>query len=1234
MSNEGFDPWARGDEELRRRSMASTFFEGSTSASVTPSLRRAASAGGQAPTWGFASDASHMFKGASGSSAGGSSSSDAFFFASQQQQQHQSQPHHLHAAPPLPPPPPHQLYHQQTSLPPPPPQQQAPQLRQHHSFDSFGAAAPAGRSRSAFGFDLTQSMGELSLSSAPAPSPGAAAPPAASPTRLYERSSSFGAIGSPTPSTLSSSSPWGFDSDRLRDQMNQQMAALYRSSGGGPADSEAARQPLAPSGEALLSLLHNGSSAASPTNGRPELRHLDVSSPLSRFGAFSGHDMALSAPPMRSSSSSSLHHQPPAPPPPLPPSSGVFDFRSADDDALRGLHFQHQHQHQPHHLHREFPMQSPPPMHHQHHAQQQTPPRSARHFREPGFLEVPRPPRSFNGFDAAARREQPSPLYHQDMRHAMGAAFSMMPSAGGGGGGHSTAVVSPDVTKPNDTIKVQVSLLTDECRPGRVLLIGLFRIGQPTNEKPIFVKQVLFENKISRQARQWNTRITFRAPRSPGEFEFRIFEELKPRPSHGSGSRTPGGGSSRDVSMDYSHFIEFLRSITEKFRQNRLKRDTGGILSNLLAFMRLIDQIETVFLHGEALLEDFIDDLLGLVSLDDDEMARFPATDTIPNPMETFHGTIRNVLNAVECNACLHEFVSPLCWQQISYFQRHRYDAVSGLYFANDDAKAAYWQRQFGFTPPQRLERAETDSGDSASPAAASKVLTSSFVTDELSQWMLQQADALIPDRTAFRQQRQSIVSVVFNEVVCHLDVAELVDVSSLENVPSSGRIVPDLDVFGSSANDFGTWESDMDMCLVLPTDVVSRLSVDDKRRVLSKAVSLLEARPDLFTDIDTSRLTARIPIVIFRMRESGVECDLCVENQLAQRNTSLLRAYANADDRVRVLAYVLKQFVKRRRMNCAAESTLSTYGYLLMLIHFLQRQDPPIVPVLQTLHPTWKGDYGCACSLSDGRSSCPPRSPDCCLTEREALRNTTMPSVLARAPGGAVAPLPMPDALGSTPDGASSNPANGQVETYFFDPFGDSDPSEKLQVLHNAGARNEATVGELFVRFLEFYGLVFDASRSVVTVRMGRELAKSEKKTLHQWKLHSRLSIEDPFETSYDVAHVLKGTRDKYIRQQFVRAFALLVDAASSRQDEAASSDSRKDVEAVMAEVMEPVNELPFHLHKEPGHHGPQVQSPHANGAHLMRRLSAGTGLFDGFDLALPGTPPLPSLSGLFVDS
>jgi hypothetical protein len=36
-------------------------------------------------------------------------------------------------------------------------------------------------------------------------------------------------------------------------------------------------------------------------------------------------------------------------------------------------------------------------------------------------------------------------------------------------------------------------------------------------------------------------------------------------------------------------------------------------------------------------------------------------------------------------------------------------------------------------------------------------------------------------------------------------------------------------------------------------------------------------------------------------------------------------------------LAYVIKHWAKRRRINCPSEGTLSSYGYILCLIHFLQ---------------------------------------------------------------------------------------------------------------------------------------------------------------------------------------------------------------------------------------------------------------------------------------------------------
>ncbi|KAL7681577.1 putative PAP/25A-associated [Plasmopara halstedii] len=691
------------------------------------------------------------------------------------------------------------------------------------------------------------------------------------------------------------------------------------------------------------------------------------------------------------------------------------------------------------------------------------------------------------------------------------------------GGPHNSVHVSPEVAKPNDNIKVQVSLGVKECSAGRVLLVGLFRLGQPTNDKPIFVKQVLFENKLHHNHRCLNTRITFRAPRSPGEFEFRVFEDKSGHTSHHvNGKRSSDEQHSKvaysnatisrsnrlKVCLEYSHFIDTLRATHDKFQQGVANGDAGFVLSALLALMRLVDQVETVFLHGHALLGDMMDACLRLLERPADNVAQwFAATETIPLPIETFHGTMCNVLNAVEANRYVRELIADDQLAEIAHAQRKRFCQVSGLYFANKDERCAFWLEHFGF--------ASIDFGPSGSKSDAEcKVLqTSPFVTRALTQWVEQEASTLIPDRTAFRASRQSIYNQVHSNVIAKLSFTCV------------------LDVFGSSANEFGNEYSDMDMCLVLPDDNCPTL--EEKQRMLLEVVDHLEARPDLFASVDTTRLTARIPIVMFVSRASGIECDLCMENRLAQRNTSLLRAYASADPRVRSLAYVLKHFVKQRRMNCAAEGTLSSYGYLLMLIHFLQRQNPPVLPVLQMLPPNW---------------------PD------ESCDN--LPSVICRGPS---------DELEGLADG---------IETYFYDPYAFPEPKDKLALLRGYCSRNRQTVGELMLSFFRYYGLQFDATRDIVSVRCpdARTMTKEEKRQTCQWRFTTRLSIEDPFEVSYDVAHVLKGSRDKYIRQQFVRAYVLLMNGAIQSHSKSDSSQMDDEaIERIMSIVNEQVVEVPF---------------------------------------------------------
>eukprot|EP00808_Paulinella_micropora_P000899 g34607.t1 len=92
----------------------------------------------------------------------------------------------------------------------------------------------------------------------------------------------------------------------------------------------------------------------------------------------------------------------------------------------------------------------------------------------------------------------------------------------------------------------------------------------------------------------------------------------------------------------------------------------------------------------------------------------------------------------------------------------------------------------------------------------------------------------------------------------------------------------------------------------------------------------------------------ARIPIVKFRDPVSRLNCDMGVNNILALKNSSLIRAYVDIDPRVRPLSFVVKYWAKQRKVNDPYRGTLSSYAYVLMLIQFLQTCSPPILPCLQ----------------------------------------------------------------------------------------------------------------------------------------------------------------------------------------------------------------------------------------------------------------------------------------------
>lgn len=80
-----------------------------------------------------------------------------------------------------------------------------------------------------------------------------------------------------------------------------------------------------------------------------------------------------------------------------------------------------------------------------------------------------------------------------------------------------------------------------------------------------------------------------------------------------------------------------------------------------------------------------------------------------------------------------------------------------------------------------------------------------------------------------------------------------------------------------------------------------------------------------------------------------GIQCDINFSNPLALHNTRLLRCYSLCDPRVRLIVIFVKAWAKQRRINSPYHGTLSSYGYVLMVLHYLANiVEPAIIPNLQ----------------------------------------------------------------------------------------------------------------------------------------------------------------------------------------------------------------------------------------------------------------------------------------------
>lgn len=233
-----------------------------------------------------------------------------------------------------------------------------------------------------------------------------------------------------------------------------------------------------------------------------------------------------------------------------------------------------------------------------------------------------------------------------------------------------------------------------------------------------------------------------------------------------------------------------------------------------------------------------------------------------------------------------------------------------------------------------------------------------------------------------------------------------------------------------------------------------------------------------------------------------GIQCDINFFNPLGLHNTQMLRCYSLCDPRVRPMVLFIKSWAKRRKINSSYSGTLSSYGYVLMVLHYLMNVAQP--PVLPNLQLPWRPSQQC------------------------------------------------------TPQGASKVEVDGWDVDFW------RDENEIMSAVQSGQmSSNQESLGSLLAGFFQYYssqgsGPQFRWTTSVLSLRsQGGVLTKESKgwvKATTEENAGKRVQyrylfcIEDPFELTHNVARTVTHNGIVAIRDEFRRAHRILVSIGYGR--------------------------------------------------------------------------------------
>ncbi|EGZ23631.1 hypothetical protein PHYSODRAFT_556286 [Phytophthora sojae] len=168
-------------------------------------------------------------------------------------------------------------------------------------------------------------------------------------------------------------------------------------------------------------------------------------------------------------------------------------------------------------------------------------------------------------------------------------------------------------------------------------------------------------------------------------------------------------------------------------------------------------------------------------------------------------------------------------------------------------------------------------------------------------------------------------------------------------------RVLP----FGSSESGLGFGGCDVDLGIYfedVDVDAQGQFSPQERVELLATACERLAGA----FQVQEFVRNARVPVIKLWDSKRQVACDVCVGGVNALLNTALLKYYGQVDPRVRPLVFAVKYWTKQRGINDSVNGTLSSYGYTLLLVFYLQShyadmQLPAVHAVFQNLQSQTK---------------------------------------------------------------------------------------------------------------------------------------------------------------------------------------------------------------------------------------------------------------------------------------